>query len=250
MNFVKIPNLPQGPVKLAAIDGRINREIETGFSKLGIRLIKMKRHPGVYEAISFHPDIMLHHVGDESIVYAPGTDRDVLASLSSFGFKLIRGETELASAYPCDIAYNVARIGNFAFHNFKYTDPILKRELVRADVELVQVKQGYAKCSISVVDEKSIITGDPGIAKAAGINGMEVLLIGADKGILLPSLDRGFIGGSSGLIDKDLWALSGDLQKLESNHEICKFLSQRGIKEISLSDGPVVDIGSIMPLLA
>lgn len=248
MNFVEIPNLPDKPVKLALVDGRISSEAEQSLTRLGVNLIKTGAYKGVHWAISFHPDIMFHHVGDNVIVYAPGTCESVLNKLSSLGFELVRGATPLTCRYPGDIAYNAARIGKYVFHNFKYTDRILKDILEKKGLEFINIKQGYTKCSISVVDERSIITSDPGIAKAAVKNNFDVLLIDQDEPIALPGFDKGFIGGCSGLIDKGLWAVNGKLEFLKSYRNIYRFLETKGIKPISLSNGVVCDIGTIIPL--
>lgn len=249
MNFISVPNLPDGPVKLAVVDGRISREIENNLTDAGICLIKTRQHTGVYEAVSFHPDMIIHHVSYNNIVYAPGTDAAFLGELDAFGFRLIEGATRLSPKYPGDIAYNVARIGKYAMHNLKYTDPVLKSALLKQNVELMHVNQGYAKCSVSVVNAGCIITADKGIAKAAETVGIEVLLIEPGENILLEGLDQGFIGGSTGLLNKNLWAVTGEIRSLKSACKIRDFLYNKGIEILCLSKNMVVDAGSIIPLL-
>ena len=173
----------------------------------------------------------------------------MLKALEFYGFKLIEGSTMLRPRYPYDIAYNVARVGKFAFHNLKYTDFVLKKELEKAGVELVHVNQGYTKCSVSVIDANSIITSDKGIAKAASKKGLDVLLIKPEENILLPGLGHGFIGGSSGMINRDKWMVAGDFETLESCGNIKKFLEKKGISCVFVRNQPVIDIGSIIPLL-
>lgn len=229
-------------------DGRINNSIEEGFKKKNISVIKTKAYKGVYEAISFHPDIFFHHLGGSDIVYAPGTHEQTLSQLLSYGFKLIKGLTTLSSKYPHNIAYNVARIGKLAFHNTKYTDTILANELEKRKVRLIHVNQGYSKCMVCIVDEKSIITSDKGIAKAAKDNGLEVLLIESAEKILLPGFDSGFIGGSTGLINKNELAFSGNLETLNSSEKIFDFVRARNIKLVSLTYNSIYDIGSILPI--
>lgn len=249
MKYLGLPNIPESTVKLALVDGRISPEVEKNLSELGITLIKTRPYPGMYEAVSYHPDIMFHHISYENLVYAPGVNDDILSELLLYRFKMIKGSTCLTGKYPGNIAYNVARIGNLAFHNTKYTDPVLKDELHRTGVELVHVNQGYTKCAVSVVNKKSMITSDMGIARAAEKRGLNVLWIEPEENIVLEGLKHGFIGGSSGLLDKDLWSVSGDFDTLKSAWKVREFLENCNKKVISLSDGRIVDMGTIIPLL-
>jgi hypothetical protein len=248
MDFIEIPNLPQKAVSLAVVDGRISKEAELKLKNMNVDIIKTNGHKGLYKAISHHPDIFLHHLGGDQILYAPGTDKSLLEQLSYYGFKLSAGVSILEPYYPTDIAYNVARNGRFFFHNLRYTDPELRKALDGLGLEPVDVKQGYTKCSISIVDENSIITADVGIAKAAEKKGIEVLLLEPGQGIFLPGVKYGFIGGSSGLLDKNLWAVNGNAYMLSSHSLICDFLTKKNIEIISLSESIVTDIGGILPL--
>ncbi len=250
MNFIEIPGLPESKACLAIVDGRIEAGIEGAMAKQGITLIKTGKHQGVHDAISYHPDVMLHHLGGRHMVYAPGTPCSTLDRLRDFGLILMEGETALTCDYPGDSAYNVARVGGHAFHNTRYTDPVLRRELEKRGVELIHINQGYSKCSICIVDEKSIITGDKGILKAAGKKAIEVLHIEQEDNILLPGFKYGFIGGSTGLLDRTRLAVSGSAESLNSYAGINEFIKSKGMEIFSLCDGPVKDIGSVIPLAA
>jgi len=247
MNYIDIPNIPYDKVALAIVDGRIGIDEEKGLEDNGIKIIKTKAHPSLYDSVAFHPDMFLHHLGGRKIVYAPGTLEDTVRELEEYGFQMIRGETELKNKYPGNIFYNAARVGRLVFHNTKYTDKVLKDFFLKHDLELVHVNQGYAKCAISVVDENSIITMDKGIAKIADKRGLDVLTV-EERNILLPGLDYGLIGGSSGLIDKDKWAVTGNFEKLGCYMEIQEFLNRKGKQIVSLSHRQVVDLGSLIPI--
>lgn len=248
MRYVEVPNIPQSKVSVAVIDGRASSEVEDLLVQSGIELLKTTAHPDVYEAISFHPDIMLHHLGGKDIIYAPGTSSKLLSTLEKKGFSLIRGETALADRYPRDIAYNVARVGGFAFHNFKYTDAVLLKELEKRGIELINVKQGYAKCSVSVVDNNSIITSDRGIARSAEKHNLDVLLIETGPEIVLKGMNHGFIGGCTGLLSPDTWFITGDPFSLQAFHKIKEFLDSKAINVIGIPKKTINDLGSILPL--
>ncbi len=249
MNFIEIPNLPQKPLRLAIADGRISAAAEEALGRLGVRLLKTERHPSLYEAVSFHPDMLLHPTGGERIVHAPGIGSGLEAALAEAGFRLICGDTGLAPEYPKDIAYNAARVGSFYFHNLKHTDPVLRRELEKAGAEPVHVEQGYTKCSVAIVNESAIITSDAGIARAAEKKGIQALQIPPAQNILLPGLNTGFIGGATGLVDKLALAVNGRARLLEAYEPIRRFLSQKNCSLLSLSGLQVTDTGSIIPLM-
>ncbi|KNY29591.1 DUF6873 family GME fold protein [Pseudobacteroides cellulosolvens] len=249
MNHIKLPNLPEGKVKGILIDGRISKKITDSLMKMEITPLKTECLSEMYEAVSCHTDIMLHHIGGNRIVHAPGINSNLLDRLTSLGFQMIKGETVLSTKYPANIAYNAARVGNYIIHNLKYTDKILKKELENEGVEFIDVKQGYSKCSVCVVDKNAIITSDKGIGEAASKKGIDVLLIEPDENIVLPGLNMGFIGGCTGKIARDKMVVSGDLTKLKSFVDIVKFANSHGVKVVSLSDEKPIDVGSIIPVL-
>ncbi|GFR36695.1 DUF6873 family GME fold protein [Thermobrachium celere] len=245
--FIQTPNLPKGGVSLVVCDGRINNEIEDNIKKLGIRIIKTNRQSSLYEAVSYHPDIQFHHLGDNKIVIAPNIDDKFYYALEQEGFEIIIGKKYINSKYPEDVPYNVARIGNFAVLNIKYTDEILLDELIKRNVKLIDVKQGYAKCSICIVSENAIITSDRGIHKKAILNSIHSLLINPGH-IELFELNYGFIGGCSGFISKDVLSFYGRIESHPDFYAISQFLNKFEKKYQNLSKGNLIDYGTLIPL--
>lgn len=249
MKFIQEPNLPEDKVSLAAVDSRISRKTEDALLALGIGLIRIRPHPELYDAVCCHPDMMLHHIGGNVIVYAPGTDAEAVSQLEARGFRMVMGQSILAPKYPLDIAYNVARVGKWYFHNLKYTDSRIRTCLEQIGAEPVHVEQGYSKCSILPVDSNSIITADAGIARAAEKKGIDVLLLECGDSIRLPGLDHGFIGGACGMISDTVCAVNGCIEKLRDFDNMVSFLLKRNKSIVQLSDECVTDIGSIIPLM-
>lgn len=153
-------------------------------------------------------------------------------------------ERLLKPVYPGDIIYNGFSTGKYFIHDLEHTE----RQLLKAvnDLELipVNVKQGYACCSIVPVDEDSIITYDRGIAKAAEAAGLSVLTIGPGH-VELPGYDTGFIGGTSGRVGDEI-IFNGDLSSHPDCQGIRQFIEERGLKVRYFSGYPLRDIGSII----
>lgn len=245
--FLKFPFIPQNPVSLALIDGRYRPMVEGALKNKGIIPLFLQPCPDLYPSISCHPDIQCHPLGGNKILVAPNANSSLKNQLIQHDFEIIVGNTRLESNYPNNIAYNVARIGSVAFHNKKYTDPILKEGLKDQGVELIHVNQGYAKCSVAMVDECSMITSDMGIARVAAEIGLNVMVISPGH-IKLPDLDYGFIGGATGLITGVHLGFVGNWRHHTDGKDMETFLKSRGKIPASLGDFPLMDLGSIIPL--
>ena len=247
MDFLKTPFIPEGNVSLAVVDYRINKEIEASLTSLGIELIKTVRCQDLYEAVDGHPDMQLLHMGENRIILAPNVFDSMAPILEKKGFAVTKGATWLVRNYPGNIAYNILRMGNFAFHNTKYTDAEVVKSLEKENVRLIHVSQGYTKCSTCILDSRTIITSDLKLSETVEKYGIESLLI-KPGGIELKNLNYGFIGGASGLISEKHIAFTGNPKVLEDSSKLVEFLSNRGFEATMLWDERPVDYGSIIPL--
>ncbi len=249
MAAINNANLPESCVKLAIVDGRLSRKFKSRFSELGLKIIWTLRHPVLYEAVSYHPDMFMCHVGGENIVYAPLTPEYFVSQLEENGFNMIKGHSELSGTYPHSCAYNVLIAGKYAFHRKDITDPVILEYLKESNITLVHVKQGYSKCSTCVVDENSVITQDKGIFDECEKNGVEALFLYPEKSILLPGLNYGFVGGCCGKTGKFTMLFTGSIKSLNQGKQIGDFLKQRNISLVELSDEVLIDAGTIIPLM-
>lgn len=241
------PFIPLESANMAIVDARISKEIEDNLNKLGIQILKTIKCEGVGPSIAYHPDIVIHPVNHKTLVICPDVFDYYKDNLKGSSIKLIRGESSLGSKYPDDIAYNVARIGKLAIHNFKYTDPILKYYLEKEGLDLLNIKQGYSKCSLAIVGHRSAITSDLPLYNKLNDLGFEVLLI-QKAYIELKGQNYGFIGGTNGNIDKNNLAFSGSIEDHPDRDRIQDFISAKNINPIFLSKEKIVDIGTIITL--
>ena len=240
--------LPSGKVTNAIVSGDISEEILNSLKELGIDIIFTEAHSSLPLPLSYHVDMQMVSIGEGTFVYAPGVSENALEKLKNLGFELIRGSVTLKDRYPFDVAYNCAIVGKNAFLNPKYTDPIVLELLVKNNISLNPIKQGYAKCSTAVVSEEAIITADLHIHRKAVEAGLDALLIRPQKSIILEGYDYGFIGGCSGLISDKEIAFFGDISTLKEGDAICEFCKKHGKKVTSLAKGKLIDLGGLFPL--
>lgn len=248
MAFTKHPFLLDYELCLALVDKRISWHMENELKKRNIEIIKTIGCSDTYESIKYHPDICVCNLGEGNIVVAPNVYDEYKILLERYNFNLIKGDSIVTNKYPMNVQYNIAIVGEYAIHNFNYTDKYILQYLDRKNFKKINVKQGYSKCSICIVDDRSIITSDEGIYECIKNTEIECLLI--EKGhIELFDMDYGFIGGCSGLISKDKLAFYGDISKHPDYNKIKKFVESRNKEIVMLSNEKLLDLGSIVPLM-
>lgn len=187
-----------------------------------------------------HTDMQIVQIGDK-YVCAPESYEYYKSITGKYNLELIRGNTELSSNYPADVAYNITVTERVTVHNFKYTDAIIKENL--SVQNFVNVSQGYSKCSLCVVNDSCFISSDAGIITALNNNGCNVLEI-TPGFVKLPGFDYGFLGGASFKLGDNILGFNGNIEMHPDYDKIMKFCKSSGVEVISLSEQSLMDIGS------
>lgn len=231
-------------MKTLLVDFRISKKSCKTLENMGYCVLKTLKEPNLAEPVCGHPDMILCKLKDRDFV-CKSTFSGLFKSIDNFNF--IMGKSELKDKYPYDIAYNCALVGNSLFCNEKYADEAILEYCKNNGIKIINTKQGYAKCSICIVSDNSIITADKNIYRQATKNGIDALLV-ENKGIVLDGYNEGFIGGATGLIEKDLLCVNGNLELHKYFEKIKSFCNKYGVRILSLSDEPITDIGTVIRL--
>lgn len=245
---LKTPYIPEKHVAAMLVSGEIPDEMACLLEKEVKVIVRTKDIRELPAPVRSHPDMQMMMPGEGVIVHAPDICPELAGQLKDIGFLMIRGKSTPGGSYPLDIPYNVAVVGRHAFLNTRFADETVINWLVKTGKTITHVNQGYAKCSVCILNEEAVITSDPGICRAARERGIDVLLIPPQRHIYLPGYDYGFIGGATGLISENELAFCGDFSRLDSAEEILYFLEKHGITPVSLGQGEVRDLGSLVPL--
>ena len=235
--------------KAVLLDYRASDEIARSLMAIGLKVIRTCLCDKLPLPVNGHPDLMYHKISDEFACIAPNCFAYLINEFAKNkkllkGKVFVKGKSSLGEIYPEDISYNILRIGNFAFGKISSIDICLRRALEDEGVELIDIKQGYAKCSVAVTSKNSAITSDIGILKVLEKRGISVLFL-EPGGIDLPGYDYGFIGGASGLIN-DKFLLTGKFARVGCNEKIESFVKDNGSRLIFLSDRKIIDLGSVI----
>lgn len=229
-------------MKHAIIDFRTNDEEKSTLIKLGYELLICPPSKLLYDAVCGHPDILLHIIDSKNILVHRDMDKNFVDILNKLGFNVVFSENNLKEFYPDDIILNSICLSNLFIHNIKYTDPNLLKYMINK--KLINVKQGYTKCSTALVRNNAVMTSDKSIAKALSQENIDVLLLPPGD-ILLPGLNYGFIGGCCGLLDEHSMAFYGDLNYYAYGKNVMDFLKKYDVKPIFLRKGKLIDRGSL-----
>lgn len=241
--------------KYVIADFRMKDVYKRYIESLGYKIINAEYNINLYDEIAAHVDISYVKI-DNDIFVSP----DKYVELSR-KIDCTIGKAEIKGEYPLDIPYNVCIMGKKAIHNFKYTDPVIKEKLIENGYKLININQGYSKCSIAVIDDNSCITSDMGIAKVLMDEGIDVLFVYEPDIKLLKRTNKnetnpnrmyfeysdmqGFIGGAIGVIGDEV-IIFGDVNKFLNSDKIIKFIQRKGKKIKSFEGEDIIDYGSVV----
>ena len=240
MGVIIKPYLPGNKISYAICDRNFAEKISD------VTIIPSYRENGILSGIDTHPDMSICPLGKEFFAVSKNSFDYYRKLLYNLPVKLIKGENDLKSNYPYDIAINVVILNGCLFHNLMYTDKAILKFAEINGLKLVNVKQGYTKCSTLIVKENAVITSDFGLFKAYSENGIEALLISPGS-IKLKNFDYGFIGGAGGKISKNEMLFFGDVTTHPDFDKIERFLAEKNIKYVC-TGGELTDFGSLVPL--
>ena len=234
------PNLPENTVTCVAIGSKYNKTANSLIDRK-IRIIGLEYNL-LPEYLSGHADMQLFHFGNNIIF-----KNEIPAGESFLDFRTEIIPEVLKSEYPGDCPLNCVRIGNKLICNTKTVSKSILDLAEESGITIIDVKQGYTKCSVCILNENAIITDDESVYKSAQNFFDDTLLISKGS-IRLQTKEYGFIGGVTGKLDENVLAFNGRIESHTDHNKIFDILDKYNIIADELLDEPLEDIGSIIPL--
>ncbi len=267
----------------------------------GHEIYKVKSTDVVYPAVSAHADIYMCLVGDTLLIddmaetdppirraydidscdvisadYSEDGDEDTdeyffVPAITTPGgsHRIVFSMGGIGYEYPDDVPYNAVVTDRFLIHNTELTSHDVLERARFAGLQIINVKQGYTRCSCLPVGSNAFITADEGIAKslrawnelirseaasaaadgdeeeaASLMNDMIDILLVRQGYVHLEGFDHGFIGGTAGAVGKKIY-FNGDLTEHPDSDIIVRFIEDHGYEPVWFADEPLTDIGSI-----
>lgn len=228
--------------KEVIVSSEIDSEIIKNIENLGVKVYKTKNNKNLLSPLQAHPDMLIHILPNGNIV----ADRDNYDYYKKLWPDRIvfKSEKSLNAKYPQDISLNGVAFKNYFIHNLEHTDKTLYEYYKNKGYDLINVKQGYTKCNITL-GKNVLITSDSDIYNKLN-NKVKILLID-HKQIILKGFNYGFIGGASGYFNDKIY-FTGNLKKHSSFNKIIKFLNENNEEYDFLSKKEIEDFGSILKI--
>lgn len=162
-------------------------------------------------------------------------------------YKPVICSKRVGKSYPENIQLNFLYLNNKIFGKLSAIAPELKQYCINNDIKMINVNQGYCRCSTLVISDNAVITADSSIEKALSKEGIEVLRI-SEGNIRLEGFDYGFIGGAGAKIDDKIIFL-GNICMHPDYIKIKDYIFRHNLEiKIISPNMPLTDIGGIVVL--
>lgn len=231
---------------LAIADCRLPRDIIASLMSHGFEPLLLPPFPALPPPVASHPDMLIFILGESLLThrdYYAIAKEEINRICKAGGFRLILSDERVGRKYPSDILFNAAPVGRMIFARRDAVSHHISRIANDIGIGFIDIRQGYARCSILPVSESAMITADTGIARAALEHGFDTLAIRPGF-VRLAGYNTGFIGGASGVC-KDKVFFCGNIKSHPDADAIISFCAARGRGVLSLSDGDLFDAGTL-----
>ncbi|MBQ2242492.1 MAG: hypothetical protein II319_10155 [Clostridia bacterium] len=215
--------------------------------KKKFEIIQLPPDPSLPEAVNGHSDLLIFKFDNKLVtrkIYYPTAKEKIDLICQKSGCELILSDAEADDKYPNDCGLCAAVSGRNIICRKASADREILRLANDLEYNLLNVPQGYSKCSCAVLADGAIVTSDRGIATVTVKNGIDTLLI-SEGNVELPGYSYGFLGGASGLGGNILY-FCGDLKSHPDHEAIEVFARKHNTECISLSDEKLYDVGSLI----
>ncbi len=225
------------------VDKKIPQAAKKRLTDYGV-LLELETTGITYHAISGHPDIFFCHT-PQGLVVSPSLPDAVYEVLKAAHVRYVVGASAPGDKYPQSAVFNALATETHLIHNTGVTDAAIT--VMCRGLQRIHVNQAYVRCNLLALGNV-FITSDTGIQETLLGKGLEVHFFSPAE-VRLEGFSHGFLGGACGIWD-DKVAVCGSLKYFSAGSSLKKLVRKAGFELFELYDGPLVDIGTIIPLKA
>ena len=238
------PNLPQENVKVVAMTN-YNKQLIHILKEYNIEIINSENISCLLPFEQYHTDLQFLHYNKDT-VFVLKECTSLKENLKKYFLNVIEISKNIDKDYPNNVMLNCVVLNDKLICNKKTIANEVLQMAIKDNLKIINVNQGYTKCSTCIVNENAIITSDKSIYKSCR-NEMNVLLIRQGY-IKLSGTDYGFIGGSSFKYNRNTLVFTGNIKLHPDYENIKSFAQNHNVELFSLTENAIIDIGSIIPI--
>lgn len=238
------PNLPQDNAKIVVMSTN-NKELVNRVEELGVKVLPSENLSKLLIFEQYHTDLQFLHYNKDT-VFVLKVCTSLKENLKKYFPNVIEISKNIDKDYPNNVMLNCVVLNDKLICNTKTIADEVLQMAIRDNLKIINVNQGYTKCSTCIVNENAIITSDKSIYKSCR-NEMDVLLIRQGY-IELQGTDYGFIGGSSFKYNRNTLVFTGNIELHPDYESIKSFAQNYSVELLSLTENTMIDIGSIIPI--
>lgn len=231
----------------AVVGEDISKSCRRALTNLGFDLCILPQYERLSRAVASHADLLIFPYPDSKKIFTYAEYREINRSLfdgiAACGWSIETIDELPEREYPSDICLNMLVLGKRVFAKKKSISEKISEMLTVDGFELINVNQGYARCTACPIGDGALVSADNSILSAAKNCGIDVLAIGGGN-IKIRDYDYGFIGGCCGFFEDKIY-FSGNIDLHPDGRAIKEFCIRHGKTPVSLSDEPLIDVGSI-----
>lgn len=228
-------------------------EIINKLNTMGYNIIISEPNKALDVPIRSHTDCLLFKPDKNTYFIEEGNYHNLVNILTKdeeqnlFKEKNITKVSVIKSPYPDDVKLNAKVFGKKILCNTNTVSDYIKAYALKNNYKLIHCNQGYAACSTVKLTDNAAITDDLSVYNT--LSSIEIDCLMVSKGsVKLKGYSYGFIGGCCGMIENNLIAFTGNIDKHADSELIKNFFMKHCIDYINLSDGELIDIGGIIRL--
>ena len=211
----------------------------------GIEVLTFPDNKDVDPRVAHHADLSFFFDGSDTLFVASEFSEHE-KMLSKYCKNIVFINKKLGNKYPDDVLLNCVCVGKHFICNKNTVASEVFDKMKNSGYNIINVKQGYTKCSVIPVSENALITDDESIFNACSDVGIDVLKVSKGS-VVLDGFDYGFVGGTTGKISASEILFNGSITEHSDFAEIDLFLKKYGVKAVCFG-GQLKDIGSIIPI--
>lgn len=223
-------------------------QLKTVLREKGV-LIEIPETDHLYNGIRNHADLHVHPIGD-TLYISQEIEPYIGPHLLKLGVPCIVMKQALGTKYPNTVPLNAVSTNTFFIHNLDYSDKELLDSADEINLQVINIKQGYGRCTLLPLTDSTFLTSDRGIFNILTSEDLQTnenidLHLIKNGPVILPGQPCGFFPGACGVVGRDLY-VNGDLDTHPDCIFIRKLSNTLDLKILDVPGEPLRDVGSIL----